>query len=62
VSIRGDDPWQELSTIEKDAMEAKLRADARLSREGKRKEASARNRRAAEISRRKSRRAHQGTD
>ncbi len=63
MALRGDDPWQELPMVEKDVLEAKLRAEAKLRlREGKRNEASARNRRATEISRRKSKRAHQGAD
>jgi hypothetical protein len=52
-----------MPTVENDALETKLRAEAKLLlREGKRKEASSRNRRATEISRRKSKRARQDAD
>ena len=63
MALRGDDPWYDLLPAEKDALETKLRAEARgLFREGNHKEANAKLRRAKEISRRKSKRAHQGTD
>ena len=63
MTIRGDDPWYDLSPADKDTLEAKLRAEARqLFHEGNHKEANAKLRRAKEISRRKSKRAHQGTD
>ena len=63
MGIRGDDPWYDLSSAARDDMEAKLRAEARrLAREGNHKEANRKLRRAREISRRKSKRAHRGTD
>jgi hypothetical protein len=63
MALRGDDPWYDFSPAQKDALEPKLRAEARsLFRDGKRREATAKLRRAKEISRRKSKRAHQGAD
>jgi hypothetical protein len=63
VAIRGDDPWYDVPAAQKDAIEARLRAEARrLARGGGRKAARRKEKRAKEISRRKSKRAHKGTD
>ena len=64
VSIsRGDDPDHDLSDDEKDRREAELRRQAReLKAAGKAKQSRQKLDRAVEISRRKSKRAHQGTD
>ena len=59
-TIRGDDPFYDLSPDEKDRKEAELRKEARQLRlGGDGKEGKKREHRAREISRRKSRRAHQ---
>lgn len=58
--LDGDDPEYDLSPDEKDRAEAALRKAARdLMRQGKQKERRRALSRAVEISRRKSRRAHQ---
>ena len=63
MTIGGNDPKHDLPGKEKDALEAELRADARsLRRNKKHKEANKKNARANEISRKKSKRAHKGTD
>jgi hypothetical protein len=63
VTIGGDDPRHDLPAKEKDALEAQLRAEARVSRRKRKiKEANRMNSRAIEISRKKSKRAHKGTD
>ncbi len=63
MRLAGDDPWYDLPAAEKDAIEAELRTEARrLWRQGKPGDAHRKNKRAKEISRRKSRRAHRGAD
>ena len=63
MTIGGDDPKHDLPEKEKDALEVQLRADARsLRRKEKYREANKNNARANEISRKKSKRAHKGTD
>jgi hypothetical protein len=62
-TIGGDDPDHDLPAGEKDRLEAKLRGESReLRRHGKPKEAIRKIDRANEISRRKSKRGHRGTD
>jgi hypothetical protein len=62
-TIGGDDPDHDLPSSEKDRLEAKLREESReLRRQGKPKEAKGKIDRANEISRRKSKRGHRGTD
>jgi hypothetical protein len=63
VTLGGNDPSHDLPSKEKDALEATLRAEARALRRSKNfKEASKKNSRAVEVSRKKSKRAHKGTD
>ncbi|MGA2066552.1 MAG: hypothetical protein ABSG86_16365 [Thermoguttaceae bacterium] len=63
MKLDGNDPWYDSSPEEKDRREAALRREARrLRRRGKPKEANRKERRAREISREKSKRAHRGTD
>jgi hypothetical protein len=63
VTLGGDDPKHDLPAEEKDAFEAKLRAEARaLRRKRKTKDANKKDARANEISRKKSKRAHRGAD
>ena len=59
-TIGGDDPLHDLSPEEKDRKEKKLRKEARdLRRRGKHKDGRKKESRATEISRAKSKRAHQ---
>jgi hypothetical protein len=61
--LGGDDSGHDLPGDEKDRLEKKLREDARrLRRQGDAKEASRKIAQANEISRRKSKRAHQKRD
>lgn len=61
--VGGNDPAHDLTPEEKDKLEVALREEARkLRTDRKPKLASKKNAQAAEISRRKSKRAHQGTD
>jgi hypothetical protein len=62
-TLGGDDPSHDLSEAEKDRMEQQLRKEARKLLDAKyKKERNRRLNRANEISRDKSKRAHQGTD
>jgi len=59
-SLGGDDPFYDLPPEEKDRKERELRREARQMRlRGEEKEGKKKERRATEISRRKSKRAHQ---
>lgn len=59
-TLGGDDPLHDLSPEEKDRIEKKLREEARKLRlRGKHKEGKKKEHRANEISRQKSKRAHQ---
>jgi hypothetical protein len=62
-TIGGQDPEHDLPASEKEKRERELRAMARnLFVQGKKKERDRLNLRAKEISRKKSKKAHQGTD
>jgi hypothetical protein len=63
AKLGGDDPFHDLSPGEKDRMEVRLKEEARnlLGRETRR-ERNRKMNRANEISRRKAKRAHRGTD
>jgi len=62
-TLGGDDPDHDLPPTEKDRLEAVLRKEGRdLRRRGRPREAKRKNDRANEISRRKSKRGHRGTD
>jgi hypothetical protein len=62
--MKGDDPaFRDLNDDEKDHLEKKLRGEARKLVDGRhRKERNRKLNRANEISRRKSKRSHKGTD
>jgi hypothetical protein len=62
-TLGGDDPAHDLPDAVKDKEEARLRKEARALLSGKQRQERARKlSRATEISRRKGRRAHKGTD
>ena len=62
-TMGGDDPSHELSESEKDREERRLREEARRLLEGKdKKDRTRKLKRANEISRKKAKRAHDGTD